>query len=77
MDTKVRNKSFDFDKVCTLHITTYAGCLLYHIERSEYAKSSIQKTIETVAKCVLIMEGFLNDGSVSSFGVCDVLHVYK
>jgi len=74
---KVRTKSFHFDTACTSHMTPYAGCLLNYSECSGFVKSSSQESMEIEGKGDVIMECVLRDGSVSSFRVCDVLHVPK
>ena len=76
-ETKVRTKSFYFDTACTSHMTPYAGRLLNYTKCSRFVKSSSQESMEIEGKGTVIMECVLRDGSVSSFRVCDVLHVPK
>jgi len=77
METKERNKSFYFDTACTSHMTPYVGHLLNYSKCSGFEKSSSQESMEIVGKGDVIMECVLGDESVSSFRVCDVLHVPK
>jgi hypothetical protein len=76
-ETKVRNKSFYVDTACTSHITQYAGSLLNYHKCSGFVISSSEESIEIVGKGDVIMECVFRDGLVSSFCVCDVLHVPK
>jgi len=76
-ETKVRTKSFYFDMACTSHMTPYAGRLLNYTKRSGFVKSSSQEIMEIEGKGDVVMECVRRDGSVSSFRVCDVLHVPK
>jgi len=75
METEVRNNSFYFDTACTSHMTPYVGGLPNYSKCSRFVKSSSQGSMEIVGKGNVIMECVLRDGSVSSFRVCDVLHV--
>jgi len=76
-ETKVRTKSFCFDTACTSHMTPYAGRLLNYSKCSGFVKSSSQASMGIEGKGDVIMEFVLRDGSVSSFRVCDVLHIPK
>jgi hypothetical protein len=58
-------------------MTPYAGCLLNYAKCSGFVKSSSQESMEMEGKGDVIMECVLRDGSVSSFRVCDVLHIPK
>jgi len=58
-------------------MTPHAGRLLNYTKCSGFVKSSSQESIEIEGKGDLIMECVLRDGSVSSFRVCDGLHVPK
>jgi len=74
-ETKVRNKFFYVDTAGTSHMTPYAARLLNYSKCSGFGKSSSQESMEIVGKGDLIMESVFRDGSVSSFRVCDILHV--
>jgi hypothetical protein len=58
-------------------MTPYSGRLLNYTKCSGFVKSSSQESMEIEGKGDVIMECVLRDGSVSSFRVCDVLHVPK
>jgi transposase InsO family protein len=76
-EIKVRNKFFYFDMDCTSHMIPYGGCLLNITKCSGFVKSSLQESMDIVGKGDVIMECVLRDGLVSSFRVCDVLHIPK
>ena len=75
MESKIRNKSFYFNTVCTAHLTLYAEYLLNNTKCSEIVKASLQESMEISGNGDVIMECVRNDGSVSSFCILDVLHV--
>jgi hypothetical protein len=76
-DINIRNKCFYFDRDCNSHMTPYGGGLLDYTKCSRFVKSSSQESMAIVVKGYVILDCVLRDESVSSFLVCDVLHVPK
>jgi len=76
-EVKVRNKSFYFDMACTSHMSPYGERLFNYTKCFGFVKSSLQESMVIVGKGDVIMECVLRNGSVSSFCVCDVLHIPK
>jgi hypothetical protein len=76
-ETKVRKKSFYLDTACTSRKTPDAGHLPNNTKCSGCVKSGSQQSMDIVSKGDVIMECILRDELVSSFHVCNVLHIPK
>ena len=77
MEDTIRNICFYFVMACTSHITMYAGHRLNYTKCSAFVTSCSQDSMTIVGKGNVIMQFVVRAGSVSSFCICDFLHVPK